>query len=224
MFVLFLLSSLLLLATVFPQTLVCPNDVSISLTKPSTVLENGLVTFSCSVTVPSDLTLPTDASWLKDYITLITADNSRYSTGRVVTSATQVEFSLDILQATVGDSGTYSCDPLIPGSLCRESVNLTVSYALAVIVEDQVAVVVSLFIVIVVIVVIVVVVVVVVIVIVIVIVVIVVVDVVVIVIVVIIFVIVVFCCCCCCCCYCCCYCCCCCCCCCYCCCCVFRMH
>ena len=135
---LLLLSSLLLITPVLLQNQVCPDGVSITLTKPDTALENGLVTFTCSVTVPSDLTLPLDATWLKDYILLNTADATRFNTKRDVISSIQVSFILEILQATVGDSGTYSCDPVIPGSLCRESVNLTVSYALSVIVEDQV--------------------------------------------------------------------------------------
>ena len=134
---LLLLSSLLLLV---PSALLqdCPEGVSVALSEPSGVLEKGVATFNCEVTVPSDLTLPLEATWHKDYLPIDTTDTSLYSISSDVKSVTEIIFMLVIRVAKVEDSGVYSCDPAIAGALCRDSVNFTVNYLVSVIVEDQV--------------------------------------------------------------------------------------
>ncbi|KAI6654902.1 Down syndrome cell adhesion molecule-like protein Dscam2 [Oopsacas minuta] len=134
-YLLILYTLLLLFSPVRLQN--CPQGVSIVLTRPNSVLENGLVDLTCSVTIPGDITLPTEVTWHKDFLILETSDSSRYITSRKVETSTEVSFGLQIQQAQVEDSGLYSCDPVLSGALCRASVNLTVNYALAVIVEDQ---------------------------------------------------------------------------------------
>ena len=103
------------------------------------MLEQGVATFDCDVRVPSGFTLPSVATWDKDYLPLDTSDTALYATSSDVKSVTRIVFELKIIRAKVEDSGVYSCDPAISGALCRDSVNFTVNYLVSVLVEDQVA-------------------------------------------------------------------------------------
>ena len=136
MLYLFLLISLLFSPNVAQE---CPSEISITLTRPPSVLENGQVTFTCTVDIVSGYTQPTEVIWQKDFIALDTTGTDRYKTSTNVVSSSEVRFTLEITRSEVEDSGNYSCDPTIPGVLCRATIDLTVNYALAVIVEDQVS-------------------------------------------------------------------------------------